>query len=72
MDTAKLFQVSETDLEDLERILPEIAETLTPTLTGRLRVQLRRCQSILSSVRWSYGPPTEVHIIDCDGGDNES
>ena len=60
---SKLFQIYESDLADLEKMLPEVSDALMPHLTGRLRVQLRRCQSILSNVRWNYGPPTEVEEI---------
>jgi len=63
----KLYQIYEDDLAELERILPEIAGCLTPVLGARLRVQLRRVQSILSAVRWNYGPPTDVERIDPKG-----
>lgn len=56
----KLFRVTEDDLAELERILPQLGESLVPVLNNRTRVQLRRCQSILSDIRWNYGPPTEV------------
>ena len=64
---AKLFQIHEEDLSELERILPQLAEALTPVLDNRLRVQLRRCQSIVSDVRWNYGPPTNITVIPADG-----
>jgi hypothetical protein len=64
---SKLFQVYENDLGELERTLPQLAEALTPVLDNRLRVQLRRCQSILSSVRWGYGPPTDVRVVPTNG-----
>lgn len=60
------FRINEQDLSELERIMPELAQALMPTLNNKLRVQLRRCQTILSSVRWSYGPPTEVEIVPFD------
>jgi hypothetical protein len=63
----KLFQIYEKDLSDLEHTLPEIAEAMSPVLNNRLRVQLRRVQSILSSIRWNYGPPSEVRVIPVDG-----
>jgi len=56
----------EEDLAELEKTLPQLAEALTPVLTNRLRVQLRRCQSIISQVRWNYGPPSEVKMIPVD------
>lgn len=54
----RLFQITENDLGDLERSLPRLAESLLPVLTNRDRVLIRRCQAILSNVRWGYGPPT--------------
>lgn len=57
---SKLFQIYEEDLAELEKILPELAEVLVANLTGRTRIKLRRCQAILSNVRWNYGPPTDV------------
>ena len=62
----RLFQVHEDDLAELERTIPQLGEALMPALTNRLRVQLRRCQQILSSVRWNYGPPSEVEGISDD------
>lgn len=67
MNATRLFQVREDDLSELERVLPQIAEALTPVMNNRSRVHLRRCQSILSSIRWGYGPPKEVTRIDCEG-----
>jgi len=64
----KMFQLHEEDLSELERTLPQLAETLMPLLNNRLRVQLRRCQSILSAVRWSYGPHTDVTEISGEPG----
>ncbi len=62
----RLFQITEDDLADLEKMLPEIGESLMPNLDNRLRVKLRRCQTVLSSVRWNYGPPTNVKNIVAD------
>lgn len=57
------YQISADDLAELERTLPEIADRLYPSMDNRLRVQLRRVQTILSNVRWNYGPPSEVEVI---------
>ena len=59
----RLHQINENDLAELERTVPQIADALMPHLDNRLRVQLRRVQTILSSVRWNYGPPTDVQVI---------
>lgn len=59
METHRLFQIYESDLCDLEKILPDLASVLASQTDPRLRTQLRRVQQILSNVRWGYGP------IDC-------
>ena len=63
---AQLFQVSEEDLCELERTLPQLAQALLPVLNNGLRVKLRRCQAVLSNIRWDYGPPTDVESIPAD------
>jgi len=66
MDSAKLFQIYEDDLAELERIMPQLCDAIMEKLDNRLRCQLRRCQTILSNVRWNYGPPTNVSVISAD------
>ena len=66
---SKLFDIYEDDLAELERTLPQLGNALTQHLTNRLRMQLRRCQTILSNVRWNYGPPTQVKIVSCGDAD---
>ena len=73
---SKLFQINEDDLGELERNLPQLAQELMPVLANpqranRLRVLLRRCQTILSDVRWSYGPPEDIQEVSPDCGDGE-
>ncbi len=67
---SKLFQIEEDDLSKLEHILPQLAQALMPTLNNKLRVQLRQCQSILSNVRWDYGPAGEVEILPANDSDH--
>jgi hypothetical protein len=59
----QLFQITEDNLGELEQILPQLADALLSNLDNRLRVKLRRCQAILSNVRWNYGPPRNVKAI---------
>ncbi len=68
LDMSKVYQINESDLGELERILPQLAEAAEPAMDNRLRVQLRRCKSILSNVRWDYGPASEVEVIPDDEG----
>jgi hypothetical protein len=63
---AKLFQIYEDDLAELERALPEFSDRLMGVLDNRLRTQLRRVQTIISNVRWNYGPPAHVEKIAAD------
>jgi hypothetical protein len=63
---SKLHQINEEDLSELEQVMPQLAQILMPALNNKLRVQLRRCQSILSNVRWNYGPPSAVEIVPTD------
>ena len=60
---ARLMQIYEDDLAELERVLPEVTDTLAQHLDNRQRVQLRRVQVILSNVRWNYGPHTDITVI---------
>lgn len=69
---SKLFRIEEEDLGKLEHILPELSQALMPNLNNKLRVQLRQCQSILSNVRWEYGPAAEVEILPTDDTDHRS
>jgi len=59
----RLLQITDDDLTDLERTLPQLADALMPVLDNRLRVQLRQVQRILSNVRWNYGPASEVEVV---------
>lgn len=58
-----MFQIYDDDLAELERLCPELADALMPTIDNRLRVKVRRIKEILSNVRWNYGPPTDVTEI---------
>ena len=61
----RLFQIYETDLAELEQMLPELCEALDKVTSPRLRVKIRRVKDIISNVRWNYGPHTDVTIIPC-------
>jgi len=64
---SRLFQITEDDLADLERIVPDLADALaTPSLDNAMRVRIRRIQKVLSDVRWNYGPPAEVDVVPVD------
>lgn len=65
---SRLFQLHEDDLAELERMLPQVFEALTmrPDATPLQRTWFRRAQTIMTNIRWRYGPPTEVGIIPSD------
>lgn len=60
----KLFQIKEDDLAELERLLPAIMVEIYPHLTPAIRTRFRSVQRIMSEVRWDYGPPGDVEVID--------
>lgn len=59
----KLYQIYNSDLIELEQLIPELTELMAIHLTTRSRTQLRRIKEILSNVRWNYGPHTDGEII---------
>lgn len=65
---SKLHQITEEDLQTLERSLPELQAALIDVLAGpdapRLRTHLRSVKTILSNVRWDYGPPEQVERVE--------
>ena len=70
------FQITEDDLAELERTLPQFADALFPVFAdqpaagNKLRTQIRRVQQIMLNVRWNYGPPSEVHRVPADQPDD--
>ena len=65
MRDGKLFQIYDSDLADLERILPELLHDLAfSNPCPQVRAKFRRVRQIISDVRWNYGPPEQVEKID--------
>lgn len=60
----RMFQIYESDLAELEKIIPAMSDGQMGNWTPRERTQLRRVKDILSNVRWNYGPHTKVERID--------
>lgn len=60
---SRMFQIYESDLAELEKIVPAMSDHFMGKLSPRLRTQLRRAKDILSNVRWNYGPHDEVEVI---------
>lgn len=63
--SSRLFQIHEEDLEVLERELPELMQFATSSPHWNERKDRQEAwqmvQKIISSVRWGYGPPSEIH-----------
>lgn len=59
----KLLQIYDEDLATLEQLCPEITDRPIGQMDNALRIKVRRIQTILSNVRWNYGPPTQVESI---------
>ena len=65
-----LFSITEDDLAELEHIMPELHLATMETMGNKTRTQLRKVQTILSNVRWGYGPAEDVETTPFDGGEN--
>lgn len=61
-----LFQIYESDLLELERLLPIMCSSLYPAMNPRIATQFERVKIILSNIRWNYGPPMNVEVIPHD------
>jgi hypothetical protein len=67
--STRLFQITEPDLAELERILPIICDRAiwanVPMDAGMqkmstlLRKQIEKVRDIVCNVRWNYGPPLQ-------------
>jgi hypothetical protein len=61
---SKMFQISERDLESLEKDLPFMSDRLMmPHLDNATRAAIRRVQTIIMNVRWDYQPWGEIGIV---------
>lgn len=63
----KLFQINESDLETLERELPNLMEFSSLVLGWNDRQDIQEAwhmvKKIVSDVRFNYGPPTQTETI---------
>jgi len=62
----KLYRITEDDLQTLEESIPFLCDAMMShaDLINRKEVNehLSMLKTIVSNVRWGYGPPTEVEI----------
>lgn len=66
--STKLFQIAESDLQTLEVQIPRLIDRLYQQMNDpQLQVMAEELKTILSGVRWNYGPPTEVKITEVGG-----
>lgn len=64
---SRLFQIHESDLCELERLMPDLMREYSEVLRPREKTQWRRVQKILADVRWNYGPWQECEKVpDCN------
>lgn len=62
---AKLFQIYEEDLAKLEVALPRLMQIAGVYLnTPEAQVLFSEAKEILSNIRWDYGPPSEIEVIE--------
>lgn len=64
-----LFRINHSDLEELERVVPELCDRIPKDTDPRVRAQIQRIKRILSDVRWDYQPHSNGTII--PGGQEE-
>ena len=62
----RMFQIREEDPAELETMLPDMCDKLYPQLDHYLRTKFRHLKTLLSEIRWNYGPPGIVEVIDAD------
>ena len=66
----RLYQIYEDDLVYLESTLPMFQDIMIDRMDNALRIKFRRLKELLSNIRWNYGPPSDIYIID-RGEENE-
>lgn len=69
----KLFQIHEADLEVLERELPALVEVSmigAGSESDMTRKRWEAVKSIVSNVRWNYGPPLQIKELTADEGND--
>lgn len=64
---ARMFQVCEADLMELEEVLPKLCESMQ--IQGQqcdipTRTRWRKVKEILSNIRWNYGPFDQAEQVD--------
>ena len=63
---SKTYSISEEELADLEKTIPDIYESFMAHCKPRDRVMFNRMKKVLSDIRWRGGPHTEVYEIPAD------
>jgi hypothetical protein len=60
----KMHQIYEDDLQKLEYAMPRLFSLLLPQMNNpELQVLLDECKTVISNVRWNYGPPSHVETV---------
>lgn len=66
-----MFQISSEDLAQLEEILPKVFWGKFPAIGPVDRKRWRTVQTILSNVRWGYGPPRDIERVKDENEDSD-
>ncbi len=62
---SKLYQITESDLADLERCVPELFSLLGTSMNQPwVRVKIQRVKNIIADVRWQNLPWSHVEKIE--------
>lgn len=67
----RLYRVCEEDLAELEKTIPLLSEAMLTIQTPLTRTKLRLCKSILSDIRWDYGPHGKAEQVPVDNEDQD-
>ena len=63
---SKVYQVTEENLVELERIIPELYQSIAIHCQPYQRTRFRQIKNMLSDIRWGGGPYSEIYQIPAD------
>lgn len=65
----KHYRINEDDLQKLEMALPRICELSGQALNNpEAQVLFAEAKEIISNIRWDYGPPQAVEVLNAPHG----
>lgn len=66
---SRMFQITEEDLADLEKMLPDLMHAHAARVNTAEKVKWRQVIEIIKNVRWCYGPWLECHELKADSSE---